>query len=56
LDKTHAKTLQNYLEQRGIIIGGGETIRLVTHLDVTADDIRTVIMAVKDLFSEIKAT
>ena len=56
LDKTHAKTLQDYLEQRGIIIGGGETIRLVTHLDVTADDIRTVIMAVKDLFSEIKAT
>jgi threonine aldolase len=56
LDKTHSKTLQNYLEQRGIIIMGGETIRLVTHLDVTADDIRTVLMAVKDLFSEIKST
>jgi threonine aldolase len=51
LDKTRAKTLQNSLNQRGIIIGGGETIRLVTHLDVTADDIRTVIMAAKELFS-----
>jgi threonine aldolase len=56
LDQNHSRNLRNSLKQRGILISGGATIRLVTHLDVTADDIRTVIEAAKDLFSEMKAT
>lgn len=52
LDKNQSGALQNYLKQRGILISGGKTIRLVTHLDVTTDDIHTVITAVKDLFTK----
>ena len=31
VDKTHSEPLTVYLKQRGILIFGGETIRLVTH-------------------------
>ena len=45
------KALQAYLKERGILISGREKVRLVTHLDVTAEDIQTVIGAFKDFFS-----
>jgi threonine aldolase len=51
LEPSRFKALQAYLKERGILIGGREKVRLVTHLDVTAEDIQTVIGAFKDYFS-----
>jgi threonine aldolase len=45
------KSLQSYLKERGILISGREKVRLVTHLDVTAEDVRVVIEAFKGYFS-----
>ena len=43
--------LPAFLAQRGILIAGGKNIRLVTHLDVSEEDIRIVITAFKEFFS-----
>jgi threonine aldolase len=51
LDRPGFIGLQEGLKKRGILISGREKVRLVTHMDVTTDDIRTVIQAVKDYFS-----
>jgi threonine aldolase len=51
-----ADPLRAALKQRGILIGGGATIRLVTHLDVTAEDIRTLVGAVAQFFAVQPAT
>lgn len=51
LDKTLPQSLQVFLRQRGILITGRETTRLVTHLDVTTADINTVIRAFQDFFT-----
>ena len=51
VDKTHSGPLTEYLKQKGILIFGGETIRLVTHLDVTEDDMITAIESIKGFFS-----
>ena len=51
IDKTYSVPLGEYLKQRGILIFGGETIRLVTHLDITEDDMITVIESIKGFFS-----
>lgn len=42
--------LVEFLKTRGILIPGDETIRLVTHLDVTRQDIHTVVAALRELF------
>lgn len=42
--------LTSFLKERGILISGRGNFRLVTHLDITASDIRKVITAVKDFF------
>ncbi len=42
--------LTTFLEARGIIIRGGATTRLVTHLDVNADDIDRVLAACTAFF------
>ena len=47
--------LPAFLKQRGILIRGGETIRLVTHLDVNEKDIRIVIASFKEFFSRTRA-
>jgi threonine aldolase len=47
-----AAPLAEFLRQRGILISGREAIRLVTHLDVTADDVLAVIAAVKAFFAQ----
>ncbi len=52
LDQDRAMALTNFLKQHGILTIGGETMRLVTHLDVTADDIQTVIARFKDFFTK----
>jgi threonine aldolase len=53
--KTDAAQLREFLKQRGILIPGGHTIRLVTHLDLSVADIRTVIAAIKEFFSKRRA-
>jgi threonine aldolase len=47
--------LRAFLKQRGILIGGGNTIRLVTHLDVSAEDMRFVIDAAAQFFAQPSA-
>ncbi len=42
--------LTGYLRQKGILVAGRESLRLVTHLDVTAGDVAIVVAAVKDYF------
>jgi len=51
VDKTYFEPLTVYLKQRGILVFGGETIRMVTHLDVTEDDMITVIESIRGFFS-----
>jgi threonine aldolase len=43
-------SLQAAMKSQGILIGGREKVRLVTHLDVTRDDVETVIRAFKNHF------
>ncbi len=42
--------LTGFLRDRGILIAGRESVRLVTHRDISADDIETVIAAFADFF------
>jgi threonine aldolase len=50
LEPSRFKALQAYLKERGILISGREKVRLVTHLDVSAEDIGAVIGAFNDFF------
>lgn len=50
LSAAHSDKLPEYLRQKGILINSGEKIRLVTHLDLDANDILTAIEAFKDYF------
>jgi threonine aldolase len=52
LEPTLAEPLRQFLKQHGILIGGGTTIRLVTHLDVDRNDIQTVAGAVKQFMAQ----
>ena len=46
------KALQAYLGERGIIIGNGRpAIRMVTHLDVTADDMTRVVEEIASFYA-----
>ena len=38
------------ISEKGILVAGRETIRIVTHCDVTEDDIRQVIRACGEFF------
>jgi threonine aldolase len=51
IEPSRFKALQAYLKERGVLISGREKVRLVTHLDVSAEDIVEVIGAFKDYFS-----
>ena len=42
--------LKSFLVDKGILISSGNPIRLVTHLDVTTDDVRTAVEAFKEYF------
>jgi threonine aldolase len=50
-----ARPLQRHLRENGILIGGGNPLRLVTHLDVAASDIDKVVSAFGDYFATPKA-
>lgn len=43
--------LTAYLKERGILVSGRGCLRLVTHLDITADDVDSVITAFRTFFS-----
>lgn len=46
-----AIALAAYLRRRGILIFGEETLRLVTHLDVSEEDVRRVTLSFKQFFA-----
>ena len=52
MEPSRFKALQAYLKERGILISGREKVRLVTHLDVTRNDIETAIQAFKKYFAD----
>jgi threonine aldolase len=54
VEPTLAEPLRQFLRQRGILIGAGHTIRLVTHLDLDRQDVLTTAAAVKDFFARGK--
>ena len=51
LNHEYASALAAYLEPRNILITPGPRIRLVTHLDITSEDIETVVTACRDFFT-----
>jgi threonine aldolase len=51
LEKSVFTALQHALKRQGVLISGRDRVRLVTHLDVTTDDVDAVIHAFKDHFS-----
>ena len=55
VEPTLAEPLRQFLRQRGIVVGGGHTIRLVTHLDLDRQDVLAAATAVKDFFARSKA-
>jgi threonine aldolase len=52
LEKTRFAALQHSLRNQGILISGRDRVRLVTHLDVTRDDVERVIRAFKEHFRQ----
>jgi threonine aldolase len=44
--------LVSFLKERGILISGRGSFRLVTHLDITAGDIQKVVDAVKEFYTQ----
>jgi threonine aldolase len=48
LSPERAEGLRGFLRTRNILLPGGSHIRLVTHLDVTADDVAAVLQAVAE--------
>lgn len=47
-----AKPLAEFLATRGIVVGAAPRMRLVTHLDVSGEDIATVVAAFNEFFAE----
>lgn len=47
-----AQALSRYLKERGILADRRHPMRFVTHLDVSAEDVRTAIGAVREFFEE----
>ncbi len=51
LDPERDDSLQAFLKERGILVSGRGTYRLVTHLDVSAADIDTAVQAFRNYFA-----
>lgn len=51
LDESRDVSLQAFLKDRGILVSGRGTYRLVTHLDVSAEDVDTAVRAFGDFFA-----
>jgi len=56
VEPTLADPLRQFLKQRAIAIGGGNPIRLVTHLDVSRADIDTLITAIGEFLAQGRAS
>ena len=46
----HAEALRAHLKQQGVLIGAGNSVRMVTHLDIDRDDVQRVAAATKAFF------
>lgn len=55
LPEAHAKPLETFMAARGMLMQGAYSARLVTHLDVSRDDVNRFIAAVGEYFSGAKA-
>ena len=51
LEKPRFALLQQGMKNRGILIAGRDVVRLVTHLDISAEDVENVIRAFKEHFA-----
>jgi threonine aldolase len=51
VDPKRSMKMREYLKERGMLVRGNGTIRLVTHLDADADDIERFAGAVKEFFA-----
>jgi threonine aldolase len=51
LKKEHPD-LENFMKDKGILISEGQELRLVTHLDISRDNIKTAIDAFKSYFAK----
>jgi len=51
MNQSHCDPLAKFLRQHGILIVSGKTTRLVTHLDVTTDDVQSIVRRFKDFFA-----
>lgn len=49
--RDRVQALVRYLKERGILVNQRHPIRFVTHLDVSAEDVRTAIGAVQEFFA-----
>lgn len=49
-------SLREHLARRGMLISASPTVRLVTHLDVSRDDVTAFAQAVREFFSESRTT
>ena len=50
-DTDTSAALQRFLAGRGILVRTGKRVRLVTHLDVSSDDVDAVVESVGEFFS-----
>ena len=50
IPETHAKQLEAFVKDRGMLMQGVYAARLVTHLDVSRADVDAFVAAVKDYF------
>jgi threonine aldolase len=51
LKKGNGEALKSFLAGKGVLISRGNPVRLVTHLDVSTEDIRAAVTAFKDYYS-----
>ncbi|MEO7256137.1 MAG: low-specificity L-threonine aldolase [Casimicrobium sp.] len=51
IPEAHAKPLEDFVKTRGMLMQGAYAARLVTHLDVSHDDVKNFVTAVKDYFA-----
>ena len=52
VDPQRAEPLRQFLKERSMLIGAGSRIRLVTHLDVSAEDIKALAAAVAQFLAQ----
>ena len=52
LKQGRAEALKDFLAGKGVLISSGKSIRLVTHLDVSTDDVHTAVDAFKKYFGK----